>query len=294
MWLCQETGWAWLRKVGVSASAGESRLRLRRGYEQPASKVRRGRAGRHGHSSERAGLAIVLGACLPRLRAAGQQGTRKSMDGMRAASKRLSMQRCCLHACRCFEQPTIRVRLSKHGAVQGCRCGLSSQVAASALLQAALEKEADLRQEELDDASAGSPVSRLVLVVHGIGQKLEAANIAQARVCCSFQVLAALLDPAGGARDWAKAGGGQHCPGGLAGCRDWCPASAQCSCRSYFLLHCTHTHSGCLLHPMCPCRTRPASAACCARWPRTRGSRARWTSRQLQVNGVQSKPATGV
>lgn len=48
------------------------------------------------------------------------------------------------------------------------------------LVQAALDKEADVRQEELDDASAGTPVSRLVLVVHGIGQKLEAANIAQA------------------------------------------------------------------------------------------------------------------
>lgn len=41
MWLCQETGWGWLRKVGVSATAGETRLRLRRGYEEPTSKVRR-------------------------------------------------------------------------------------------------------------------------------------------------------------------------------------------------------------------------------------------------------------
>lgn len=39
MWLCQETGWGWLRKVGVSATAGQTRLRLRRGYEQPATKV---------------------------------------------------------------------------------------------------------------------------------------------------------------------------------------------------------------------------------------------------------------
>lgn len=45
--------------------------------------------------------------------------------------------------------------------------------------QALLEKEADLRQEELDEACAAAPVSRLVLVVHGIGQKLEGANVAQ-------------------------------------------------------------------------------------------------------------------
>lgn len=50
MWLCQETGWGWLRKVGVSATAGETRLRLRRGYEEPTSKVRRGDLSRTGLS----------------------------------------------------------------------------------------------------------------------------------------------------------------------------------------------------------------------------------------------------
>jgi hypothetical protein len=50
-------------------------------------------------------------------------------------------------------------------------------------LQALLEKEADLRQEELDEACAAAPVCRLVLLVHGVGQKLEAADIAQVRVC---------------------------------------------------------------------------------------------------------------
>lgn len=40
-WLCQETGWAWLRRIGASSTAGQSRLRLRRGYEEPASKVGR-------------------------------------------------------------------------------------------------------------------------------------------------------------------------------------------------------------------------------------------------------------
>lgn len=39
VFLCQETGWGWLRKIGASASAGQQRLRLRRGYEQPASRV---------------------------------------------------------------------------------------------------------------------------------------------------------------------------------------------------------------------------------------------------------------
>ena len=33
--------------------------------------------------------------------------------------------------------------------------------------QALLEREADLRQEELDEAAAAAPVSRLVLLVHG-------------------------------------------------------------------------------------------------------------------------------
>lgn len=45
--------------------------------------------------------------------------------------------------------------------------------------QALLEREADLRQEELDEAAAAAPVSRLVLAVHGVGQKLAAANIAE-------------------------------------------------------------------------------------------------------------------
>lgn len=38
-WLCQETGWAWLRRIGASSTAGQLRLRLRRGYEEPTSKV---------------------------------------------------------------------------------------------------------------------------------------------------------------------------------------------------------------------------------------------------------------
>ena len=47
--------------------------------------------------------------------------------------------------------------------------------------QALLEREADLRQEEMDEAAAAAPPTRLLLVVHGVGQKLTAANIAQAR-----------------------------------------------------------------------------------------------------------------
>ncbi|KAL4854538.1 Phospholipase SGR2 [Chlorella vulgaris] len=82
VYLCQETSWGWLKKIGASSTAGQTRLRARRGYEQPVSK-------------------------------------------------------------------------------------------------ALLEKEADLRQEELDEACAAAPVSRLVLVVHGIGQQLQGANVAQ-------------------------------------------------------------------------------------------------------------------
>ena len=50
MWLCQDTSWGWLRKVGVSATAGQSRLRLRRGYEPPATKA--------------SGLPVSLGAAV--------------------------------------------------------------------------------------------------------------------------------------------------------------------------------------------------------------------------------------
>eukprot|EP00887_Chlorella_sp_A99_P003527 scaffold7.g3527.t1 len=82
IYLAQETSFAWLRKIGASASAGESRLRLRRGYVQPEAK-------------------------------------------------------------------------------------------------ALLEKEADLRREEAHEAAAATPVRRLVLLVHGIGQTLSSANIAQ-------------------------------------------------------------------------------------------------------------------
>ena len=39
VWLCQETGWGWLRRIGASSTAGQQRLRLRRGYEQPTSRV---------------------------------------------------------------------------------------------------------------------------------------------------------------------------------------------------------------------------------------------------------------
>lgn len=43
----------------------------------------------------------------------------------------------------------------------------------------ALEKEADIKQEVLDDAAAAVPVTHLLLAVHGIGQTLSRANIAQ-------------------------------------------------------------------------------------------------------------------
>jgi len=44
---------------------------------------------------------------------------------------------------------------------------------------AALQKEADLEAEAVDDASATTPPTALLLVVHGIGQTLHGANIAQ-------------------------------------------------------------------------------------------------------------------
>jgi hypothetical protein len=36
-----------------------------------------------------------------------------------------------------------------------------------------------LKQEAVDNAYAAAPVARLVLLVHGIGQNLSGANIAQ-------------------------------------------------------------------------------------------------------------------
>lgn len=39
VYLCQETSWGWLKKIGASSTAGQTRLRARRGYEQPVSKV---------------------------------------------------------------------------------------------------------------------------------------------------------------------------------------------------------------------------------------------------------------
>lgn len=39
-------------------------------------------------------------------------------------------------------------------------------------------QEADPKAEEADEAAAGQPVDKLLLVVHGIGQNLGAANIA--------------------------------------------------------------------------------------------------------------------
>ena len=39
IYLCKETSWSWLRKIGASSSAGEQRLRLRRGYEPPVTKA---------------------------------------------------------------------------------------------------------------------------------------------------------------------------------------------------------------------------------------------------------------
>lgn len=37
--------------------------------------------------------------------------------------------------------------------------------------------EVDARAEEADDAAASAPIDRLLLVVHGIGQKLSGASI---------------------------------------------------------------------------------------------------------------------
>lgn len=38
-WLCQDTSWGWLRRIGAAPTAGQQRLRMRRGYEPPATKV---------------------------------------------------------------------------------------------------------------------------------------------------------------------------------------------------------------------------------------------------------------
>jgi hypothetical protein len=80
-----------------------------------------------------------------------------------------------------------------------------------------LEKEADLRQEELDEACAAAPVSRLVLVVHGIGQQLQGANVAQdagafrqvMRQVALDQSQQGLLDEQTASGEWRR----QHVPG---------------------------------------------------------------------------------
>lgn len=67
-------------------------------------------------------------------------------------------------------------------------CPCCAALCCAACKQAVLEKEADLKAEEADDFCAATPVTRLVLVVHGIGQQLSAANIAQARTRAGCQV----------------------------------------------------------------------------------------------------------
>lgn len=97
--------------------------------------------------------------------------------------------------------------------------------------------------------------------------------------------LARVAPGAGGARHWAEAGGGQHCSGTPLACRHllaW-PPVAVCSCAFP-----AHQAAGRHLVDTCSlCRTQPASAACCARWLRTRVSRGHWMSRRRQVRRVE-------
>ena len=143
VFLCQETGWGWLRRIGASSTAGQQRLRLRRGYEQPTSRVR-GASQHSGHSGNTRGdgppAAAVSGQWMP--------------------SNTRHLSAACLTICR-------------HARLLLWAC------LPATCLQALLDKEADLRQEQLDEACAAAPISRLVLLVHGVGQKLEAADIAQ-------------------------------------------------------------------------------------------------------------------
>lgn len=75
--------------------------------------------------------------------------------------------------------------------------------------KAALDKEADLKQEEADNAAAAAPPTHLLLAVHGIGQMLSAANIAADAAClrAGLRAVERDADAAAAAAAGAAAGG---------------------------------------------------------------------------------------
>lgn len=48
-----------------------------------------------------------------------------------------------------------------------------------AVVQGVKSAEVNVKQEQMDEAAAANPPTRLLLVVHGIGQNLSGSNIAQ-------------------------------------------------------------------------------------------------------------------
>lgn len=55
-------------------------------------------------------------------------------------------------------------------------CNLSHCLA---VVQGVKSAEVNVKQEQMDEAAAANPPTRLLLVVHGIGQNLSGSNIAQ-------------------------------------------------------------------------------------------------------------------
>ncbi len=51
--------------------------------------------------------------------------------------------------------------------------------------QGAKSSEVNAKQEQMDEAAAANPPTRLLLVVHGIGQNLTGSNIAQGDPSCT-------------------------------------------------------------------------------------------------------------
>lgn len=65
-------------------------------------------------------------------------------------------------------------RLSTSGGLPGMRLRRGYQLPPEGVTV----QEADPKAEEADDAAATQPISKLLLVVHGIGQNLSGSNIA--------------------------------------------------------------------------------------------------------------------
>lgn len=92
-------------------------------------------------------------------------------------------------------------------------------------------QEIDVQQEERDNRAASTPVDRLVLVCHGIGQAMTASNIAKDAAC-----FRGVLQQMSQVRRLSKPGGlDVCCPAGSLSaphhlCRTSLGTSTKCSC----------------------------------------------------------------